>query len=53
MKASGVIGESSDSFPIVEKFKEKKRGIRCAVYFKLFKITSLVVCGGCEKVAQH
>ena len=41
VKASGVIGESSDSFPVVKEFEEQKRGIRCAVYYKLFKITSL------------
>ena len=39
MKASGVIGEGSDSFPIVEEFEAKKRGIRCAVYYKLLKLT--------------
>ena len=39
MKASGVIGEDSDSFPIVEEIKAKKRGIRCAVYIKLLKLT--------------
>ena len=43
-KASGVIGESSDSFPIVQKLKEKKRGNRCllSVYFKLFKINTII-----------
>ena len=40
MKASGVIGEGSDSFPIVEEFEAKKRGIRCAVYYKLLKLTA-------------
>ena len=39
VKASGVIGEGTDSFPIVEEFEAKKRGIRCAVYFKLLKLT--------------
>ena len=34
-KASGMIGEGSDSFPIVEEIEAKKRGIRCAVYSKL------------------
>ena len=35
VKASSVIGEGLDSFPIVEEFEAKKRGIRCAVYCKL------------------
>ena len=39
VKATDVIGEGLDSFPIVEKFEAKKRGIRCAVYFKLWKLT--------------
>ena len=39
MKTIGVIGEGSDSFPIVEEFEAKKREIRCAVYFKLLKLT--------------
>ena len=43
MKASGVIGEGSDSFPIVEEFEAKKKGIRCAVYSKLLKLT-LAAC---------
>ena len=38
-KASGVIGEGSDSFPIVEEIEAKKRKIRCAVYSKLLKLT--------------
>ena len=38
-KAIGVIGEGSDSFPIVEKIEAKKRGIRCAVYSKPLKLT--------------
>ena len=38
-KASGVIGEGSDSFPIVEEIEAKKRGIRCAVHSKLLKLT--------------
>ena len=42
-KASRVIGEGSDSFPIVEEIEAKKRGIRCAVYSKPLKLTS--VCG--------
>ena len=41
VKASGVIGEGSDSFPIVEEFEAKKREIRCAVYCKLLKLTLL------------
>ena len=45
MKASGVIGEGSDSFPIVEEFEVKKRRICCAVYCKLLKLTdSLLEC---------
>ena len=39
VKASGVIGEGSQSFPILEKFEAKKRGIFCAVYRKLLKLT--------------
>ena len=39
VKASGVNGEGSDSFPIVEEFEAKKRGIRCAVCCKLLKLT--------------
>ena len=39
MKASGVIVEGSDSFPIVEEVEAKKRGMRCAVYYKLLKLT--------------
>ena len=39
MKARDVIGEGSDSFPIVEEFEAKKRGIRCSVYCKLLKLT--------------
>ena len=38
-KANGVIGESSDSFPIVEEYEAKKKGIHCAVYCKLLKLT--------------
>ena len=38
-KASGVIGEGSDSFLIVEEFEATKRAIRCAVYCKLSKLT--------------
>ena len=38
-KVSGVIGEGSDNFPIVEEIEAKKRGIRCAVYSKLLKLT--------------
>ena len=41
VKASGVIGESSYSFHIVQEL-EKKREIRCAVYCKPFKITTYV-----------
>ena len=41
MKASGVIGKGSDSFPIVKKIEAKKRGIRCAVYYKPLKLTIL------------
>ena len=41
VKASGVIGEGSDSFPIVEEFEAKKRGICCGVYFKLLKLTMI------------
>ena len=43
-KASGVIGEGLDSFPIVEEIEAKKRGIRCVVYSKLLKLT---VCTSC------
>ena len=39
MKASGVIGKGSDGFPIVWRIEAKKRGIRCAVYIKLLKLT--------------
>ena len=39
MKVSGVIGEGSDSFTIIEEFEAKKRGISCAVYFKFLKLT--------------
>ena len=39
MKASGVIGEGSNSFPILEEFEAKKKGIRCAVYCKPLKLT--------------
>ena len=39
VKASGVIGEGSDSFPIVEEFEAKKSGIPCAVYCKILKLT--------------
>ena len=39
VKACGVIGEGSDSFRIVEEFEAKKRRIRCAVYYKLLKLT--------------
>ena len=39
VKASGVTGENSDSFPTVQELEEKKRGIRCAVYRKIFKIS--------------
>ena len=39
MKASGVIGGGSASFLIVKEFEAKKRGIRCAVYCKLLKLT--------------
>ena len=42
-KASGVIGEGSDSFPIVEEIEAKKRGIRCAVYSKLLKLTLMIL----------
>ena len=42
MKASGVIGEGSDSFPIVEEIEAKKRGIRCVVCIKLLKLTNSV-----------
>ena len=38
-KASGVIGEGLDSFPIVEEIEAKKRGIHCAVDSKLLKLT--------------
>ena len=38
-KASGVIGEGSDSFPIVEEIEAKKRGINCAIDSKLLKLT--------------
>ena len=38
-KASGVIEEGSDSFPIVEEIDAKKRGICCAVYSKPLKLT--------------
>ena len=41
VKVSGVIGEGSDSFPIVEGLEAKKRGIRCAVYCKLLKLTKI------------
>ena len=41
-KASGVIGEGSDSFPIVEEIEAKKRGIRCAVCSKLLKLTTII-----------
>ena len=40
MKASGVIGEGSNSFPIAKEFEAKKRGIRCAIYCKLLKLTA-------------
>ena len=39
VKASGVIWKGSNSFSIVEEFKDKKRGIRYAVYSKLLKLT--------------
>ena len=39
VKASGVIGEGSNSFPIVEEFEAKKRGVCCAVCCKLLKLT--------------
>ena len=39
VKASGVIGEGSDSFHRVEEFEAKKREIRCAVYCKHSKLT--------------
>ena len=39
-KASDVIGEGSDSFPIVEEIEAKKRGIRCVVYSKPLKLTT-------------
>ena len=42
-KASGVIGEGSDSFPIVEEIEAKKRGIRSAVYSKLLKLTNRLI----------
>ena len=38
-KASGVIGEGSDSFPIVEEIEAKKRGIRS----KLLKLTLMIL----------
>ena len=41
VKASGVIEEGSDSFPIVEEIEAKKRGFRCAVYIKLLKLTPI------------
>ena len=31
VKASCVIGEGSDSFPMVEEFEAKKKGIRCGL----------------------
>ena len=43
MEASGVIWEGSDSFPIVEEIEAKKRGIRCAVYSKLLKLTRMLM----------
>ena len=46
VKASGVIGEGSDSFPIVEEIEAKKRGIRCAVYIKLLKLTAITMIFG-------
>ena len=42
VKASGVIWEGLNSFPIVEEFEAKRRGIRCAVYFKLLKLTVIL-----------
>ena len=45
MKASGVIGKGSDSFPRVEGFEAKKRGICCAVYYKLLKLTVELLSG--------
>ena len=43
VEASGVIGEGSDSFPIVEEIEAKKRGIRCAFYSKLLKLIRIFV----------
>ena len=51
-KASGVIGEGSDSFPIVEEIEAKKRGIRCAVYSKPLKLTASLLQAAIDAVIE-